>query len=98
VTGDLQNEVAVPPLVKQAALSRSLYRQSTESERARRKSEVLAVAFAIQPDTLDRLDLAHLSLRRDQLGMRILQQRPDSFESFGSASSPLAGMYISAPP
>ena len=34
VTGDLQNEVAVPPLVKQAALSRSLDRQPAENERA----------------------------------------------------------------
>jgi hypothetical protein len=81
--GDLQNELAVPSFVAEATGRRPFHWQSAKDKRSRRKAEVLPGCFAIQPDTLDRLDLAHSPLRNDIVGVKILQQRPDSFQTSG---------------
>jgi hypothetical protein len=67
--GDLQNELAVPPLMKEAARRRPLDGKSAENKRPGRKAEILPGAFALQPDTFDRLDLAHSPFRNDVVGV-----------------------------
>jgi hypothetical protein len=38
---------------------------------------------AVQPDTLDRLDLVHSPLRNDVVGVKIRQERPDPIQTSG---------------
>jgi hypothetical protein len=81
---DLQNELAVPSFMEEASKRRPFDRQSAKNKWPRRKAEVLPGCFAIQPDTLDELDLAHLPLRNDVVGVKIRQQRPDPLQTSGS--------------
>jgi hypothetical protein len=79
----LQNELAVPSFMKEAAGSRPFDWQSAKNKRPRREAEILSGSFAIHPDTLDGLDLAHSPLRNDIVGVKIHQQWPDSFQAHG---------------
>ena len=56
---DLQNELTVPSFVEEAASRRPFDGKSAKNKRPGRKAQILPRAFAIQPDTLNRLDLAH---------------------------------------
>jgi hypothetical protein len=78
---DLQNELAVPSFMEEATGCRPFDGQSAKNKWPRRKAEVLPSSFAIQPDTLDGLDLAHSPLRNNIVGVKLRQQRPDSFQT-----------------
>jgi hypothetical protein len=62
--GDLQNELAVLPFMKEATRCRPFDGKSAKNKRSGRKAEILPGTFAIQPDTLDRLGLAHSPFRK----------------------------------
>ena len=69
--------------MKQATGRRPFNGQSAKNKWPRGKAEVLPGSFAIQPDTLDGLDLAHSTLRNDVVGVKIRQQQSDSFQTSG---------------
>ena len=80
---DLQNELAIPPFMDEAAGRRPFDGQAAKNEWPGGKSEVLPGCFAIQPDTLDRLDLAHSPFRNDLVGVKVRQQRSDPLQTSG---------------
>ena len=69
--------------MKEAARRRPFDGKSAKNKRPGGKAEILPGCFAIQPDTLDRLDLAHSPFRNDVVGVKIRQQRPDPLQTSG---------------
>ena len=69
--------------MEEATGRRPFDRQSAKHKWPRRKAEILPGSFAIQPDTLDRLDLADSPLLNKIVGVKIRQQRADPFQTSG---------------
>jgi hypothetical protein len=76
VTGHLERELAVSPLVKKLSGRGLLDRKSAEYERPWRKPEILVRFLTSLADARDGLGAANLLLWNDQIGWKIVENRP----------------------
>jgi hypothetical protein len=67
VTGDLKDELSVPPLIKELILRQSTDREAAQHERTRTETQDLARVLAAVPNKLNPLCPLELLSRNDQI-------------------------------
>jgi len=77
MSGDLQNELTVAPLVEQLVLRQPPDRQATEDKRARAEAEFLILLLAADANQLDAPHLLELLARDEQIGLLFPEKVPD---------------------
>jgi hypothetical protein len=84
VTGDLQNELAVPPFIEELIGRQTADWLTTENERLRTETKVLIPLFPFHPHEFNAIDLTMQLLRDPNAAMQILQPVYRFFQSRNS--------------